>query len=73
VPDVGPRGHQLAAAVAVDAFVLQTVLVPAMMYVCGRANCWLPAGWTAACRTWPSSRLRRSRPPACPSGPRLTA
>ena len=27
---------------AVDAFVLRTVLVPAVMYVCGRANCWLP-------------------------------
>jgi len=28
--------------VALDAFVLRTVLVPAVMYLCGRANWWLP-------------------------------
>jgi RND superfamily putative drug exporter len=33
-----PHGHYLAAAVALDAFVLRTVLVPAVMYLCGRAN-----------------------------------
>ena len=32
----------LAAAVALDAFVLRTVLVPAVMHLCGRANWWLP-------------------------------
>ena len=32
-------GH---AAVALDAFVLRTVLVPAVMYLFGRANWWLP-------------------------------
>jgi RND superfamily putative drug exporter len=37
-------GVGLAAAVALDAFVLRTVLVPAVMYLCGRANWWLP-GW----------------------------
>ncbi|WP_232248561.1 MMPL family transporter [Streptacidiphilus rugosus] len=37
-------GVGLAAAVALDAFVLRTALVPAVMYLCGRANWWLP-GW----------------------------
>ena len=69
---VAEFGIGLAAAVALDAFVLRTVLVPAVMYLFGRANWWCPAGWTAACRTWPSSRPRRSRPSACPAGPRLT-
>jgi putative drug exporter of the RND superfamily len=35
-------GVGLAAAVALDAFVLRTVLVPAVMHLCGRANWWLP-------------------------------
>ncbi|MEU9603183.1 MMPL family transporter [Streptomyces sp. NPDC048057] len=37
-------GVGLAAAVALDAFVLRTALVPAVMYLLGRANWWLP-GW----------------------------
>ena len=32
-----------AAAVAIDAFILRTVLVPSMMHLFGRANWWLPA------------------------------
>jgi len=40
--DVAEFGIGLAAAVALDAFVLRTVLVPAVMYLCGRANWWLP-------------------------------
>ncbi|MET7467462.1 MMPL family transporter [Micromonospora sp. NPDC005686] len=36
-------GIGLAAAVALDAFILRTVLVPAVMYMCGRANWWLPS------------------------------
>lgn len=35
-------GIGLAAAVALDAFVLRTVIVPAVMYLCGPANWWLP-------------------------------
>ncbi|WP_267715323.1 MMPL family transporter [Streptomyces sp. CoH17] len=35
-------GIALAAAVALDAFVLRTLLVPALMHVLGRANWWLP-------------------------------
>jgi RND superfamily putative drug exporter len=37
-------GVGLAAAVALDAFILRTVLVPAVMHLFGRANWWLP-GW----------------------------
>jgi hypothetical protein len=40
--DVEEFGIGLAAAVALDAFVLRTVLVPALMHLCGRANWWLP-------------------------------
>ncbi|WP_256104017.1 MMPL family transporter [Streptomyces sp. ODS05-4] len=35
-------GVGLAAAVALDAFVLRTLLVPALMHLLGRANWWLP-------------------------------
>jgi RND superfamily putative drug exporter len=37
-------GIGLAAAVALDAFILRTVLVPAAMHLFGSANWWLP-GW----------------------------
>jgi RND superfamily putative drug exporter len=40
--DVAEFGIGLTAAVALDAFVLRTVLVPAVMHLCGRANWWLP-------------------------------
>jgi putative drug exporter of the RND superfamily len=42
--DVAEFGIGLAAAVALDAFILRTVLVPAMMHLFGDANWWLP-GW----------------------------
>ncbi|CAM5242794.1 hypothetical protein STENM223S_01783 [Streptomyces tendae] len=35
-------GIALAVAVALDAFVLRTLLVPALMHLLGRANWWLP-------------------------------
>ncbi|MCW2885568.1 MAG: putative drug exporter of the superfamily [Streptosporangiaceae bacterium] len=35
-------GIGLAAAVALDAFILRTILVPAVMHLFGRANWWLP-------------------------------
>jgi RND superfamily putative drug exporter len=35
-------GIALAAAVALDAFVLRTLLVPALMHLLGDANWWLP-------------------------------
>ncbi|MFI1184919.1 MMPL family transporter [Streptomyces californicus] len=37
-------GIALATAVALDAFVLRTLLVPALMHMLGGANWWLP-GW----------------------------
>ncbi|ROP50819.1 MMPL family transporter [Streptomyces sp. PanSC9] len=37
-------GIALASAVALDAFVLRTLLVPALMHLLGAANWWLP-GW----------------------------
>jgi RND superfamily putative drug exporter len=37
-------GAGLAAAIFLDAFVVRTVLVPALMHLFGRANWWLP-GW----------------------------
>ncbi|MEU9716038.1 MMPL family transporter [Streptomyces sp. NPDC047976] len=36
-------GIALAAAVALDAFVLRTLLVPALMHMLGGANWWIPA------------------------------
>jgi len=41
---VAEFGIGLASAVAIDAFVLRTVLVPAVMHVFGTGNWWLP-GW----------------------------
>jgi RND superfamily putative drug exporter len=40
---IGEIGIGLAAAVLLDAFLLRTVLVPAVMHLSGRANWWLPA------------------------------
>jgi putative drug exporter of the RND superfamily len=36
-------GVGLAAAIFIDALVIRTVLVPALMHLFGRANWWLPA------------------------------
>ena len=44
--DVAEFGIGLAAAVALDAFILRTVLVPAAMHLFGNANWWLPR-WLA--------------------------
>ena len=40
--DIAEFGIGLAAAVALDAFVLRTMVTPALMHLFGRANCWLP-------------------------------
>ncbi|HEX3515965.1 MAG TPA: MMPL family transporter [Trebonia sp.] len=40
--DIAEFGLGLAAAVALDAFVLRTVLVPAVLHMCGPASWWLP-------------------------------
>ena len=41
--DTAEFGIGLAAAVALDAFILRTVLVPAAMHIFGNANWWLPS------------------------------
>jgi RND superfamily putative drug exporter len=43
-------GLGLAVAVLLDALIVRTVLVPALMHVIGRANWWLPGGSTGSCR-----------------------
>jgi RND superfamily putative drug exporter len=43
-PEAAVAGVGLAAAVALDAFVLRTALVPAAMHLLGRSNWWLPEG-----------------------------
>jgi len=40
--DIAEFGIGLAAAVALDAFLLRTILVPALMHIVGNANWWLP-------------------------------
>ncbi|MGP4045206.1 MMPL family transporter [Streptomyces sp. 2A115] len=52
-------GIALAAAVALDAFILRTLLVPALMHLLGGANWWLPR--------WLDRRLPRIsiEPPDC--------
>jgi hypothetical protein len=40
--DIAEFGIGLAAAVALDAFLLRTILVPALMHMFGDANWWLP-------------------------------
>jgi RND superfamily putative drug exporter len=40
--DIAEFGIGLAAAVALDAFLLRTILVPALMHMFGNANWWLP-------------------------------
>ncbi|QFG24501.1 MMPL family transporter [Actinomadura sp. WMMB 499] len=54
-------GAGLAAAVALDAFILRTVLVPAVMHLFGPANWWLPR--------WLDARLPHLSidPPAAPA------
>ncbi|MEY9856889.1 RND superfamily putative drug exporter [Catenulispora sp. GAS73] len=61
--DVAEFGVGLAAAVALDAFIVRTVLVPSVMYLCGAANWWLPK--------WLDRRMPHLaiEPPAGGSGP----
>jgi RND superfamily putative drug exporter len=40
--DIAEFGIGLATAVALDAFILRTILVPALMHMFGNANWWLP-------------------------------
>ena len=64
---IGEFGLGLAAAVLLDAFILRTILVPALMHLPGRANWWLP-GWLD--RILPHVSIEPSgKPPAQASPP----
>ena len=58
---VGEIGLGMAAAVLLDAFLLRTLLVPALMHLAGRANWWLP-GWLD--RRLPHLSIEPATPPA---------
>ncbi|HEV3289289.1 MAG TPA: MMPL family transporter, partial [Streptosporangiaceae bacterium] len=62
-------GIGLAAAVFLDAFVLRTVVVPAVMHLLGRANWWLPA-WLD--RRLPRFHVEPAELPAAGPVPRPT-
>jgi MMPL family len=47
--DIAELGIGLAAAVALDAFILRTVLVPAAMHIFRTANWWLPRWLDLGC------------------------
>jgi len=62
---IGEIGIGLAAAVLLDAFLLRTLLVPALMHLTGQANWWLPR-WLD--RTLPHLSIEpATQPPAPPS------
>jgi putative drug exporter of the RND superfamily len=60
-------GLGFAAAIFVDAYIIRTVLVPAVMHLLGRANWWLPA-WLD--RRLPRLHVEPSGLPATGSFPR---
>jgi MMPL family len=55
-------GIGLAAAIFIDAFVVRTVLVPALMHLFGNANWWLPTGSTGPSPSSTSKAPPRPRP-----------
>jgi RND superfamily putative drug exporter len=64
--DIAEFGIALAAAVALDAFIVRTILVPAVMHMLGNANWYLP-GWLD-CRL-PHLAIEPSAPSPAPSPP----
>ena len=61
---IGEFGLGLAGAVLLDAFLLRTILVPALMHLSGRVNWWLP-GWLD--RSLPHLSIEpATQPPAQP-------
>ena len=63
---IGEIGIGLAAAVLLDAFLLRTFLVPALMHLSGRANWWLP-GWLD--RILPHLSIEPAAEPPAPPSP----
>jgi uncharacterized membrane protein YdfJ with MMPL/SSD domain len=68
-PASGGHIRLVAAAVLLDAFLLRTLLVPALMHLSGRANWWLP-GWLD--RTLPHLSIEPAAEPAPTPGPAHT-
>jgi RND superfamily putative drug exporter len=64
--DIAEFGIALAAAVALDAFILRSILVPAVMHMLGNANWSLP-GWLD--RRLPHLAIEPSAPSPAPSPP----
>jgi RND superfamily putative drug exporter len=56
-------GIGLAGAIIIDAFIIRTVLVPAIMHISGNANWWLPR-WLD--RALPHLSLAGEPPPPAP-------
>ena len=63
---IGEIGIGLATAVLLDAFLLRTFLVPAIMHLSGRANWWLP-GWLD--RILPHLSIEPATEPSAPPIP----
>jgi RND superfamily putative drug exporter len=63
---IGEIGVGLATAVLLDALLLRTLLVPALMHLSGRANWWLP-GWLD--RILPHLSIEPSAEPPAKTGP----
>jgi RND superfamily putative drug exporter len=68
--DIAEFGIGLAAAVALDAFLLRTILVPALMYIFGDANWWLPR-WLD--RRLPHLAIEPPEETPAPSAPKVLA
>ena len=64
--DIAEFGTGLAAAVALDAFLLRTILVPALMHIFGNANWWLPR-WLD--RRLPHLAIEPAAPAPAPTAP----
>jgi putative drug exporter of the RND superfamily len=65
---IGEIGLGLATAVLLDAFILRTFLVPALMHLSGRANWWLPG---LLDRTLPHLSIEPATQPPAPPSPTL--
>ena len=63
-------GVGLAGAVLIDAFIIRTVLVPAVMHLSGKANWWLP-GWLD--KILPQLSVEPAAPPATARPPAVIA
>ncbi len=61
-------GIGLAAAVALDAFILRTALVPAAMHLLGNSNWWLPAGLEKRLPHLAVEPKEETQEPALPTG-----